>query len=112
MVILWVNSGFNIDTDFAEKKRQHDELMRKKLQELKKNVLIQLRHNPDEDFDEEAVLNDETDSFLIKDEPSIIGVFFTFQGVCILVSFAVFLLLNSLIDSFSGDSRKIKTKID
>jgi hypothetical protein len=87
--------------------------MRKKLQELKRSVLIQLRHNADEDFDEESVLNDENDSILMKEEPSIFGVFFTLQGICILISFGVFLSLNYLLDNLTGESgRKVKTKIE
>jgi hypothetical protein len=110
-VILWVNLKFNnIDTDFAEKKRQHDEMMRKKLQELKRNVLIELRHHADEDFDEDAVLNDESDSLLFKEDPSILSVFFTSQGVCILTSFVVFMVLNYMLDSMSGAPKKTKVK--
>jgi hypothetical protein len=83
--------------------------MRKKLQELKRSVLIQLRHNADEDFDEESVLNDDNDSILTKEEPSIVSVFFTFQGVCILFSFGVFLMLNYLLNNLTDSpARKLK----
>jgi hypothetical protein len=87
-------------------------MMRKKLQELKKNVLIQLRHHADEDYDEESVLNDENDSILFKEDPSLISVFFTFQGICIISSFAVFLALNYLLDNLTGNVKKNKIKAE
>jgi hypothetical protein len=106
-VILWVILS-NIDTDYAEKKKKLDELIRKKKQEAKKHILIQLRHHPDLEYDEDKILDDDNDDILNQEEPSIFSIFFTFNGSCIIASFVVFLMLNYLLDSGS----KVKTKTE
>jgi hypothetical protein len=104
----WVNHH-NIETDFAEKKKQQDDIQRKKMQELKKHILIQLRHHTDLEIDEDRILNEDSDHLLEQEEPSIFSIFFTFHGMCIVASFVVFLILNQLLDSTSV---QVKTKTE
>jgi hypothetical protein len=99
------------DTDFAEKKKKLEEINRKKLQEAKKSLLIEKRHHPDEIYDEDAVLN-EDDNVLLKEEPGILSLFFTVNGMYILLSLAVFLLLNNGLDVFEPRSKRNKIKSD
>jgi heat shock protein HspQ len=107
--ILWVYV-FDIDTDFAEKKKKQDEIQRKKKQELKKHILVQLRHHTDMEYDEDSILNDDNDDILKQEEPSIFSIFFTFHGICIIASFVVFLFLNYLLDT--NTSVKVKSKTE
>ena len=97
-----------IETDYAEKKKKLDELRKKKLQDLKKNLLIKLRHNPDLEFDEEKILNEDNDHLLFKEDPSFFNIFFTFNGMCIIASFLIFLFINYYIDIFTKENKKIK----
>jgi hypothetical protein len=92
------------------KKKKQDEIQRKKKQELKKHILVQLRHHPDIEFDEDKVLNDDSDSILHQEEPSTFSIFFTFNGICIISSFAVFLMLNYMLDKTSKNKKKSKTE--
>lgn len=87
-----------LETEYAEKKRKLDEIARKKLQELKKNQLLVMKHHPDIEYDEDLLLNDENDSILTKDEPTLFGMFFTLHGAYIIASFVLFLGLNYAID--------------
>jgi hypothetical protein len=98
------------DTDYAEIKRKQEEANRKKLQEAKKGMLIELRHHPDEVYDEDAALN-EDDSILLKDEPGLLSIFFTVQGAFILLSLGAFLALNyalELLETQSSPRKRIK----
>jgi hypothetical protein len=105
-----VLKGTIYDTDFAEKKRHQDEANRKKLQEAKKQILVQLRHHPDEIYDEDAVLNDESDSILTKDDGGLFDLFFSIHGGYIFLSLGLFFALNYILDVADKKSSSAKLK--
>jgi hypothetical protein len=82
------------------------------LQEGKRKLLLELRHSPDEELDEEAAMNSEDDRIIEKDEPSILSIFFTIQGAYIILSFIVFLAINYALDVMDSKpkGKKIKTR--
>lgn len=98
------------DTALAEKMKKLEEANRKRLQELKKNVLIELRHHPDEVYDEDAALSQEDDMF-IKDEPSILKIFISLQGAYIVMSLGVMLMINYILDQFESINRSSVKKL-
>lgn len=86
------------DTDYAEKKKVMDEINKKKNMENKKNYMLDLRHDPDEDYDENELLNSDSEDYFIKKDEGIFSIFKTAPGIGILVSVAIFFSLNYLID--------------
>lgn len=76
--------------------------------------MLELRHSPDEELDEEEAMNSEDDRIIEPDEPSILSILFTVQGGYIIASFVVFLAINyglDVIDSKpSSKSNKVKTR--
>lgn len=100
-----------MDTEFAEKKRKLDEMNRKRLHEQKKNLLLDLKHHPDLEYDEELLLNDENDQLLNKEDVGIVNVLFSTHGAIIFGSFSLLLLLDYIIDMTDGKKkRKVHTK--
>jgi hypothetical protein len=89
------------DTEFAEKKKKQEEINKKKLQEAKKHLLIEMRHHPDDIYNEEDILSMD-DSVLFKEGPSLFHIFFTINGAYIIVSFGIMILFNYLIDQVEG----------
>jgi len=83
------------DTDYTEKKKKDEENRKKKLKQLKKEELINLRHDSDELYDEEQ-LSDE--NFSIKKDTGFFSIFSTPLGVYIGGSVVLFGILNYLID--------------
>ena len=78
------------DTDYAEKKKKDEENRKKKMKQLKREELINLRHDADELYDEEQ-LNDE--NFTIKKDTGFFSIFSSPLGIYIggsLVLFGVF----------------------
>lgn len=84
-------------SEFVEKKKKNDRINQKKLQEGLKKQRLDLRHHSDEDFNEEALLNDES-ILLINEDKGILSVFFTKEGITIWISIGVFFGLNYLLD--------------
>ena len=85
-----------------------DEIHRKKLQELKKSLLLVMKHHPDIEYNEDLLLNDENDSILNKEDPTLIGMLFSLHGMYIIASFAVFLGINYALDLTEGGSKRKK----
>ena len=83
------------DTDYLEKKKKDEENKKKKMKQLKKEELINLRHDADELYDEEQ-LNDE--NFTIKKDTGFFSIFSTPLGIYIGGSLVLFGVLNYLID--------------
>ena len=83
------------DTDYFEKKKKDEENKKKKMKQLKKEELINLRHDADELYDEEQ-LNDE--NFTIKKDTGFFSIFSTPLGIYIGGSLVLFGVLNYLID--------------
>jgi len=85
-------------------------IIEKKMQEAKKKTLVELKHHPDEVYDEDAALSDDNDHLFIQDDPSIFNIFFTTQGCYILLSLCIFIVLNYALDvSESTPKKKVKT---
>jgi hypothetical protein len=95
---ILVYKGDILDTEYAEKKKKLDEENRKKLQEVKKKYLIEKKHSPEEVYDEDAALM-EDNSIIVQEEQGLFGIFFTYHGVLILISFGLFLALNYALES-------------
>ena len=83
------------DTDYSEKKRRDEENKKKKLKQMRKEELINLRHDADELYDEEQ-LNDE--NFTVKKDTGFFSIFSTPLGIYIGGSLVLFAVLNYLID--------------
>ena len=83
------------DTDYAEKKKKDEEKRKKKMKQLKREELINLRHDADELYDEEQ-LNDE--NFTIKKDTGFFSIFSSPLGIYIGGSLVLFGVLNYLID--------------
>jgi len=83
------------DTDYTEKKKKDEENKKKKMKMLKKEELINLRHDADELYDEEQ-LNDE--NFTIKKDTGFFSIFSSPLGIYIGGSLVLFAILNYLID--------------
>lgn len=97
---------FILDTEYAEKKRKLDEINRKRLQELKKTQLLVMKHHPDIEYNEDLLLNDENDSILAQENPTLIGMLFSLHGMYIVASFLVFLGINYALDLSESSSLK------
>ena len=83
------------DTDYLEKKKKDEENKKKKMKQLKKEELINLRHDADELYDE-SILSDE--NFTIKKDTGFFSIFSTPLGIYIGGSLVLFGVLNYLID--------------
>ena len=83
------------DTDFSEKKKKDEENRKKKMKQLKREELINLRHDADELYDEEQ-LSDE--NFTVKKDTGFFSIFITPLGIYIGGSLVLFGILNYLID--------------
>ena len=83
------------DTDYSEKKRKDEENKKKKMKMLRKEELINLRHDADELYDEEQ-LNDE--NFTLKKDTGFFSIFSSPLGIYIGGSLVLFAILNYLID--------------
>lgn len=84
-------------TEYAEKKKKIQEKEREKLRETRKKYAITLRHDSDEIFDEEALLNNDIDDLYQKKDSSLFSIFYTVPGACIGLSFFLFLMLVNLL---------------
>ena len=83
------------DTDYSEKKQRDEENRKKKMRQMRKDELINLRHDADELYDEEQ-LNDE--NFTIKKDTGFFSIFSSPLGIYIGGSLVLFAVLNYLID--------------
>ena len=83
------------DTDYTEKQKKNEENRKKKMRQLKKEELINLRHDADELYNEEQ-LSDE--NFTIKKDTGFFSIFSSPLGIYIGGSLVVFAMLNFLID--------------
>ena len=83
------------DTDYSEKKKKEEEMLKKRMKQLKKEELINLRHDADELYDE-SILSDE--NFTIKKDTGFFSIFSTPLGIYIGGSLVLFAVLNYLID--------------
>ena len=83
------------DTDFNEKKKKDEENRKKRMKQLKREELINLRHDADELYDEDQ-LNDE--NFAVKKDTGFFSIFSTPLGIYIGGSLVLFGILNYLID--------------
>ncbi len=83
------------DTDYSEKKKRDEENKKKKMRQMRKEELINLRHDADELYDEEQ-LSDE--NFTIKKDTGFFSIFSSPLGIYIGGSLVLFGILNFLID--------------
>lgn len=84
---------------------------RKKLYELKKNLMLDLKHHPDLEYDEEFLLNDDNDHLLSREDAGVVNVLFSVHGSYIFFSFFVFFIIDYLIDLTEGSKkRKVHNK--
>ena len=83
------------NTDYTEKRQKDEENRKKKIKQLKREELINLRHDADELYDEDQ-LNDEY--FTIKKDTGFFSIFSSPLGIYIGGSLVLFGVLNYLID--------------
>jgi len=83
------------DTDYPEKQKKNEENRKKKMRQLRKEELINLRHDADELYNEEQ-LSDE--NFTIKKDTGFFSIFSSPLGIYIGGSLVLFAMLNFLID--------------
>ena len=82
---------------------------RKKLQEVKKSLLLELKHHHDLEYDEELLLNDENDQLLNREDVGVLNVLISVHGSYIIASVGLFLLLDYFIDML-GSRKKVHNK--
>jgi len=83
------------DTDYIEKKKRDEENTKKKMTQLKKDELINLRHDADEYYDEEQLKDI---NLIIKKDTGFFSIFSSPLGIYIGGSLVLFAVLNYLID--------------
>lgn len=103
-----IYKGDVMDTDYADKRKQQEEINKKKILEAKKEKLVELKHHPDEIYDEEAALSMDLEDLISRDERSLLQIFNTTQGMFILISFAIFLGMNFMLDALENHGSKNK----
>lgn len=87
------------DTDYNEKKKAMEAMNKKKAMEKKKKYMLDLRHSVDEEYDEEALLNSDSEDIFLKKDEGIFSVFLTTPGIGIIISVVLFFGLNYVIDA-------------
>ena len=95
--ILLIKGTLN-DSDYYETQKKNSENRKKKLSESKKLKVIDLRHDSDELYDEEKLMNDDLDIDSIKKDGGLFSIFSSPLGTWIGGSLLLFGLLNYLID--------------
>ena len=83
-----------------------DEMNKKKLYELKKNLLLDMKHHPDIEYDEDLLLNDENDHLLNREDVGFLNVLFSLSGSYIFASFALFMMIDYVCDIGDNSSKK------
>jgi len=68
-----------------------------------------MKHHPDVEYNEDLLLNDDSDSILTKEDPTLIGMLFSLHGLYIIGSLGLFLVINYSLELF--DSKDHKKKI-
>ena len=80
---------------------------KKKLYELKKNLLLDMKHHPDIEYDEDLLLNDENDHLLNTEDVGFLNILFSLHGSYIFLSFGAFLIIDYIIDiTERGNNKK------
>lgn len=72
--------------------------------------MIELRHDPDEEYDEDSILDEETEGPLKKEDVTLLSVFFTLHGAYILLSLGVFFGINYALENMDQPTRRRKVK--
>jgi len=83
------------DTDYIEKMKEEEENKKKRMKQMKKDELIALRHDADELYDEEQLMDE---NFTVKKDTGFFSIFSTPLGIYIGGSLVLFAVLNYLID--------------
>lgn len=65
-----------------------------------------MKHHPDIEYNEDLLLNDENDSILTQENPTLIGMLFSLHGIYIIASFILFLGINYALDLSEGSGSK------
>ena len=85
---------------------------KKKLYELKKNLLLDMKHHPDIEYDEDLLLNDENDHLLDTQDVGFLNILFSLHGSYIFMSFAIFMVIDYIIDiaDSTGSKKRVHAK--
>ena len=83
------------DTDYSEKKRRDEENRKKRIKQLKKEEIINLRHDADELYDEDQL---NIENLEVKKDTGFFSIFSSPLGIYIGGSLVLFGTLNYLID--------------
>jgi hypothetical protein len=89
--------GKKIETDYAEVKKKAEENKRKRLNVEKKKINLDLRHHPDENYDDEVLANIDINELKKREERGFLNLLQTKLGMFTVVSIVIFFILNTII---------------
>ena len=89
--------GKKIETDYAEVKKKAEENKRKMLNVEKKKINLDLRHHPDENYDDETLANIDINELKKREERGFLNLLQTKLGMFTVGSIVIFFILNTII---------------
>ncbi len=89
--------GKKIETDYAEVKKKAEENKRKMLNVEKKKINLDLRHHPDENYDDEVLANIDINELKKREERGFLNLLQTKLGMFTVGSIVIFFILNTII---------------
>ena len=89
--------GKKIETDYAEVKKKQEENKRKMLNVEKKKINLDLRHHPDENYDDEILANIDINELKKREERGFLNLLQTKLGMFTVASIVIFFILNAIL---------------
>jgi hypothetical protein len=94
-IILY--KGNKLQTDYIEVKKRADENKRKLLNREKKKLNLDLRHHPDENYDDETLANIDINELKKREQRGFLNLLETKLGMFTLISIGIFFILNTIL---------------
>jgi hypothetical protein len=89
--------GNKLETDYADAKKKAEENKRKLLNVEKKKINLDLRHHPDENYDDETLANIDINELKKREERGFLNLLQTKLGMFTVGSIVIFFILNTII---------------
>jgi hypothetical protein len=89
--------GNKLETDYADAKKKAEENKRKLLNVEKKKLNLDLRHHPDENYDDETLANIDINELKKREERGFLNLLQTKLGMFTVGSIVIFFILNTII---------------
>ena len=89
--------GNKLETDYADAKKKAEENKRKLLNVEKKKLNLDLRHHPDENYDDEVLANIDINELKKREERGFLNLLQTKLGMFTVGSIVIFFILNTII---------------